>query len=194
MILAQGVLQIFCTQGSICGKCLSLKKGNKSVNIHRILWKVNLTGHLHHVPRLYARYHDPSWSGSPDILFTWLLYYTICQRRKRGIIQPIKNLVNKISAEQLELGSWYLPYWLCPMWLTFGKYLAELCPFSDFAFLYSKQTFEQNIWRTTWAKITISGIQFGYMINFSKNLMIICLNYSPFQTWAFNPYRTLWTK
>ena len=30
---------------------------------------------------------DPSSSGSPDILFTRLLYYTKCQSRKREIIQ-----------------------------------------------------------------------------------------------------------
>ena len=30
---------------------------------------------------------DPSSSGSPDILFTRLLYYTKCQRRKSEIIQ-----------------------------------------------------------------------------------------------------------
>ena len=32
-------------------------------------------GHQHHVPKLYAWYHDPSSSGSLDIHVTMLLYY-----------------------------------------------------------------------------------------------------------------------
>ena len=36
---------------------------------------------------MYAWYHDPSSSGSPDILFARLLYYTKCQSQKREIIQ-----------------------------------------------------------------------------------------------------------
>ena len=68
MILAQAVLQIFCSQGPLWVKCLSLKRGIIQSNFDRILWKVNHD--LHHVSKLYAWYHDPSSSGSPDILFT----------------------------------------------------------------------------------------------------------------------------
>ena len=40
-ILAQAVLQIFCSQGPLLVKCLSLRRGIIQSNIHRILWKVN---------------------------------------------------------------------------------------------------------------------------------------------------------
>ena len=49
MILAQAVLQIFCSQGSLWVQCLSLESG-----IHN----------------LYGKYHDLSSRGSPDFLFT----------------------------------------------------------------------------------------------------------------------------
>ena len=41
MILAQGVPQIFCSQGPLWVKCLSLKRGIIQSNIDRILWIVN---------------------------------------------------------------------------------------------------------------------------------------------------------
>ena len=41
MILPQVVLQIFCWQGPLWVKCLSLKRGIITSNIHRFLWKVN---------------------------------------------------------------------------------------------------------------------------------------------------------
>ena len=70
------------------------------------------------------------------------------------------NLVNKISGEPFELGSWYLANRLCPKfciyiykkeWLWYGtafehrdvyvmKYLAELSPFSNFVILCSRVT------------------------------------------------------
>ena len=37
-------------------------------------------------------------------------------------------------------------------------------PFLTLAFCVVKQTCEQNIWRTAWARIMKSGIQFGYMM------------------------------
>ena len=40
MIIAQAVLQIFCWQSPLWATCLS-EKGNNSVSIHRILWKIN---------------------------------------------------------------------------------------------------------------------------------------------------------
>ena len=57
------------------------------------------------------------------------------------------NIVNKISGEPHELGSWYLAYRLWPRYrwpdkvlAKFFKYLAELSPFSDFGIVYSKAT------------------------------------------------------
>ena len=72
MILAQAVLQIFCSQGPKWVKCLSLKREIIQWNIDRTLWKVNQVIYTH-VPKPYAWHHDPSSSGSPDILFTSLL-------------------------------------------------------------------------------------------------------------------------
>ena len=37
MILAQGILEIFCSQGLLWVKCLSLKKGINQSNVDRIL-------------------------------------------------------------------------------------------------------------------------------------------------------------
>ena len=56
------------------------------------------SSHLHHVPRQYAWYRDPSSSSSPDILLTRLLYYTKCQSWKREIIQPkIYGILPKLN-------------------------------------------------------------------------------------------------
>ena len=98
IILAQAVLEIFCSEGPLWVECLSLKRGIIQSNFDRILWKVNLSGHLHHAPKLYARYHDPSSSSSPDILFTRSLYYTKCQSQKREIIQSnICSILSKVN-------------------------------------------------------------------------------------------------
>ena len=86
MTLAQAILQILCSQGPLWVKCLSLRRGMIQSNFDRILWKVNQIIYIMY-PKQYAWYHDPSSSGSPDILFTRLLYYTKWQSRKREIIQ-----------------------------------------------------------------------------------------------------------
>ena len=58
----------------------------------------SLSGHVHYVHKLYARYHDPSSNGSTDIVFTRLLYYKKCQSRKREIIQlNIYRILPKVS-------------------------------------------------------------------------------------------------
>ena len=41
MILAQAVLEIFCSQGPLWVKCISLKRGIIQSKFDRILWKVN---------------------------------------------------------------------------------------------------------------------------------------------------------
>ena len=84
--LAQAVLQILCSQGHLWVKCQSLKRGTIQSNFDRILWKVNQVIYIMY-PKLYAWSHDPSSSGSPDSLFTMLLYYTKWQSRKREIFQ-----------------------------------------------------------------------------------------------------------
>ena len=79
MILAHAVLQIFCSQGHLW--YLSLKRGLIQSKFDRILWKVNQVIYIMYTT--VSWYHDPSSSGSADILFTRLLYYTKCQSRKR---------------------------------------------------------------------------------------------------------------
>ena len=73
-------------------------KGNNPVKyIHRIIWEVNQVIYIMY-PNLYTWYQDPSLSGSPDILFTRLLYYTKRQNRKREIIQPnIYRILPKVN-------------------------------------------------------------------------------------------------
>ena len=67
MILAQAVLQIFCSQGCFTIQNVSLKREIIQSNIYRILPNVN---QVIYTLDLYAKYHDPSSRGSPDILFT----------------------------------------------------------------------------------------------------------------------------
>ena len=73
-ILALTVLQIFCSQGCSYTKCLCLKKGNNSTeNLQNRFKSQSL--HLHLNLHLYAKYQNPSRSGSSDILFTRLFLY-----------------------------------------------------------------------------------------------------------------------
>ena len=76
MILAQAVLQIFCWQGSIGLQCTSWKRGIIQLNNRRILWKVNVRHNL------WAKYHDPSSSGSPDILLRRFHRFTMHKSKK----------------------------------------------------------------------------------------------------------------
>ena len=70
-ILAKAVLQIFCSQGCSYTKCLCPKKGNNSTKNLRNRFKI-YSVYLHFSLYLYAKYQDPSHSGSSDILFTRL--------------------------------------------------------------------------------------------------------------------------
>ena len=73
-ILAKAVLQIFCSQGCSYTKCLCRKKGNNSTeNLRNRFNSYSL--HLHFNLESYAKYQDPSLSGSSDILFTRLFLY-----------------------------------------------------------------------------------------------------------------------
>ena len=83
------------------------EKGHNSVYFPQYFMKC-LSGHLHHVPKLFAWYHDPSSNGSPDILFTMLLYYTKCQSRKREIIQSnIYRILPKVDQVTYSLDTIY---------------------------------------------------------------------------------------
>ena len=73
-ILAKAVLQIFCSQGCSCTKCLCPKKGNNSTQNLQNRFKIQSL-HLHLGLYLYAKYQDPSQRGSSDILFTSLFLY-----------------------------------------------------------------------------------------------------------------------
>ena len=73
-ILAKLVLQIFCSQGCSNTKCLCLKKGSNSTKNLRSRFK-SQSVHLHLGLKLYAKYQDPSQSGSSVILFTRLFLY-----------------------------------------------------------------------------------------------------------------------
>ena len=76
------------------------------------------------------------------------------------------DLVNKISEEPLELGSWYHAYTLdawfssCDwLFIKFCQNLLELFPFSYLGIVTHKGHCEQNIWRTAWARVVIFGSQ-----------------------------------
>ena len=73
-ILSKAILQIFCSQDCSYTKCVCLKKGNKPTKNFRIGSKVNQF-HLYLGLLLYAKYQDPSQTGSSDILFTRLFQY-----------------------------------------------------------------------------------------------------------------------
>ena len=85
------------------------EKGNDSVKYSQNFMKSE-SGHLCHVPKLYAWYHDPSTSSSQDILLTKLLYYTKCQSRKREIIQPnIYRILPKVNQVIYTMATIYMP-------------------------------------------------------------------------------------
>ena len=66
------------------------ERGIIQSNMHIILTE------LHHVPKLYARYHDLSSSGSPDIVSTRVLYYTKCQSEKgHNSVKYVQNFANR---------------------------------------------------------------------------------------------------
>ena len=72
-ILTTAVLQIFCSQGCSYRKCpVSKKRGITQRKIYGICSKLV---HLHFGLYLYAKYQNPSQSGSLDILFTRVFLY-----------------------------------------------------------------------------------------------------------------------
>ena len=85
MITAKAVLQNHYWQGTLCVKCLSLKRGIIQSNSHRIVWNVNQV--------IFIVYLNCIWL-MPLSFLKWfsryfvdkLLYYTKCQSRKREII------------------------------------------------------------------------------------------------------------
>ena len=70
----------------------------------------SLSGDLHHVSKQYAWYHDPSSSGSPDILLTRLLYYIKWQSQKREFIQSnIYRILPKVNQIIYTLDPFCMP-------------------------------------------------------------------------------------
>ena len=80
-ILAKAVLQLFSSQGCSYTKCLCLKKGNKPIENFWNKFK-SLSVHLHLGLQLYAKYQNPSQSGSSVILFTRLFLYKMAVSEK----------------------------------------------------------------------------------------------------------------
>ena len=75
-ILAKSVLQIFCSQSDSYTKCLCPQKGSNSTENLRKSFKIQSVHlHLSLYLHVYAKYQDPSQSGSSDILFTRLFLY-----------------------------------------------------------------------------------------------------------------------
>ena len=74
------------------------------------------------------------------------------------------DLVNKISGETLELVAWYLAHRLCPVnfWQNAVNIWLNYLPFPTLAFYIVKESCQQNIWRTAWARIMIPGVLFGH--------------------------------
>ena len=65
-ILTKAVLQIFCSQGCSYTKCLCPKKGSNSTINLRKRFKMQSV-HLHLGLYLYAKYQNPSQSGSSGL-------------------------------------------------------------------------------------------------------------------------------
>ena len=57
------------------------EKGDNSAKYLQNFTK-SLSGHLHHGHSLYAKYHDPSSSGYPDILLTIFHMFTMRKSEK----------------------------------------------------------------------------------------------------------------
>ena len=94
-IISKAVLQIFCSQGCSYTKCLCPKKGSNSTENLRNKFKIQSV-HLHLGLYLYAKYQDPSQSGSSDILFT-RLFLTKCLCPKNGN-NSNENLRNRFKS------------------------------------------------------------------------------------------------
>ena len=78
------------------------------------------------------------------------------------------KLVNKISGEPLEQGSWYLAHRLCPgvddlinFWQNSINLLMNYLPLPTLGCRIVKQSCQQTIWRTAWARIMASIISLG---------------------------------
>ena len=87
-ILAKAFFQLFCSQGCSYTKCLCLKKGNKPTENFGIGSKDNQFIYTLVCNLLYAKYQNPSKSGSSDILFTRLFLYKMPVSKKSVVTQP----------------------------------------------------------------------------------------------------------
>ena len=92
MILAQAVLQIFCSQGPLWFKCLSLKRGITQVKFHRILWKVNQVIHI-----MYPTARLISWSYSYFIQKAVLPYKMLKSEKGDNSAKYLQNFTKSWS-------------------------------------------------------------------------------------------------
>lgn len=59
---------------------------------HTIMYGIHTkSDHQHNITKLYATYHDPILSSSPDILFTQFFHYTKLSTYQRGIASTITS-------------------------------------------------------------------------------------------------------
>ena len=70
-ILARAVLKTSCRQGFSIAIMVESKRGHNLANISRIS---SQSGHLNIDPKQYAKYENPSLSGSQDIVLTRFFY------------------------------------------------------------------------------------------------------------------------
>ena len=108
MTLAQAVLQVFCSQGPLWVKCLSLKREIIQSDFDRILWKVNQVTYIMYpncMPDIMILAQ-----AVPGIFFTRLLFYTKRQSRKREIIQSnIHRILPKVNQVIYTLNTFCMP-------------------------------------------------------------------------------------
>ena len=128
------------------------------------------SSHLHYVPKQYAWYRDPSWSSSPDILLTRLLYYTKCQSRKREISQPnVYRILPKLNQVIYTLDTICMPKimiiaqallqvfcWQGPLWVKFLS--------------MKRGIIQSNIHRILWKVNQVIGIMYSSYMHGIMNL------------------------
>ena len=96
MILAQAVLQIFCSQS-----CFTIQNAKViQSNIYRILPKVKRV--IYTLDTMWAKYYNPSSSSPPDILFTRFHRFTM-QKSKKEHNSAMTSLTEKKTRGPLVL-------------------------------------------------------------------------------------------
>ena len=108
-ILAKALLQIFCAQGCFYSKCLCSKKESNSTENLRNKFKIQSV-HQHLGLKLYAKYQDPTQSGSSAIFVHKIVPIQNAYVPKRGITQPkIYGIGSKFNQFIYTLICTYMP-------------------------------------------------------------------------------------